>query len=317
MITIAASGATLRTNHYIHHKDTVQATTSLVSDGVDCCWCSCETVIPAFADLDNPDDTSKNDFFSWILKVPRNVTVTATLTNLDSGTDYVISDNTYGKFYDVDELKDNVWGFILDWQLVADLIGFGNYQMNISVQSGFSSNIIFDKDYPPFFLLPYSCQAAHNTVRIESHNSGYIEGGFDYRDIDITDNAGGVSAQKEPYWKQQIRWYGRFDITEHPVQTDNIYDNYRNLEQVQTQIEDGYNLRLEFIKTDISKQIIYDNLLADYLLISDYNANSVDTYRDVKVSLASIDNPQPLKNRTLLYNIKFVNYKQNRLKRHY
>lgn len=316
MITIAASGVTLRTNHYIHHKDTVQATTSLVSEGGDCCWCSCDTIIPAFADLDNPTDKAKNDFFSWILKLPLNATITATLTNLDSDTDYVITDNTLGRLFATGVLKTQVWGFIVDWYKVANTHGFGNYQMNLTVENG-ASQEIFNKDYPKFQLLPYSCQAAHNTVRIESHNSGYIEGGFDYRGIDITDNAGGIKATPEVYWKQQIRWWGRLDIINHPVQTDNIYDNYRNLEQVQTQIEDEYNLRLEFIKTDVSKQIIYDNLLADYVLINDYNANSVDTYRDVKLSLSSIDNPQPFKNRTLLYNIKFVNYKQNRLKRHY
>lgn len=315
MIEIAASGITLRTNRYLHHKKQVVSTKSLVTEAGDCCWCSCETEIPAFADLTAEEDKYKNDVFSWILKVPDGCTVTATLTNLETLTEYVISDNTYGDLYDVGDLKDNVWGFIIKWYNVAGLIGFGTYTLTISVSNATPTEI-FNKTYAKFRVLPYSCQAAHGTVRIETINTGYIEGGFDYRDIIISPAYPSV-VRGVKGWLQQIRYWGRLDITAMPTQIDNIYDNYRNLTQVQTQIQNEWNLRLEFIKSDISKQIIYDNLLADYILVSDYNANSVDTYRDVKLSLISVENVQNFKNRSRQIEIKLADYKQNNLKRFY
>lgn len=315
MIEIAATGSNLRTARYLHHKSNVNCTSSMVIDNSDCCWCTCDTEIPAFADLTNPTDLDRNDFYSWILKVPSNSTVTATLTKIETGVDYVITDNTYGVLWVVDEMATNVWGLKILWYNVANTLGFGTYQMNIQVESG-TSILIFDKTYAKFKLMPYTCSNAHYTVRIETHNSGYIEGGFDYRNLSITIPATVESAPSK-FWKQQIRWYGRFEVSGIPTQIDNIYDNYRNLIQVQTQIENEYNLRLEFIKTDISKQLIYDNLLADFIIVSDYNSNNVDDYKNIKCSLLNIENPQNFKNRTQIFNVKLVPYKQNNLKRFY
>jgi hypothetical protein len=189
--------------------------------------------------------------------------------------------------------------------------------MNISVSNA-TPTLIFTKDYPKFKLMPYSCANAHGTVRVESFNSGYIEGGFDYRNMIILNPyPTGVSIKGIEGWIQQIRYYGKLSISAIPVETDNIFDGYRNLKQVQTQIKNEYNLRIDFIKTDLSEQIIYDNLLADYILLNDYNANNVKDYREVKVSLLSVDPPESFKNRTNLFNIKFVDYLQNLLKRHY
>lgn len=320
MITIAASGSTLRTAKYLHHRDQVSATKSMRNSTTDCCFCSCDSEIPAFADGDNPTDKFKNDIFSWLIKVPNLCTLVATLTNLDTNVSYTITDDTYGDLYTTGTLKTNVWGYIIKWGNVADLIGFGNYQMNITITDSFA-NIISNKDYPKFKLMPYSCENVHGTVRIETWNTGYIEGGFDYRNIFITTPFANINPYSESVplkgWVQQIRYYGRVDISGIPVQIDNLSDNYRNLLQVQTQIQNEWTLRLEFIKTDISTQIIYDNLLADYILLSDYNANSVNTYRDVKVSLISIDSPQNFANRTSIFNVKFADYKQNNLKRFY
>lgn len=318
MIILPATGANPRTSHYWHTKASFKAVNDEVADVTECCFCSCETVIPAFAYLDDTNNKEFNDCFFWLLTVPTDATVVATLTNLDTATDYVITDNTYGILYDVDVLKDNTWAFIVKWANVATEIGYGNYQLNITV-SDFNANEIFNKDYPKFKLLPYTCENAHGTVRIESWNSGYIEGGFDYRGISIdnpfTSSFG--SARKLNTWIQQIRYYGRLTRDRLPTQTDNHWDNLRNLTQVQTQIQNGWNLRLDFIKADISYKIIYDNLLGDFLYLSDYNANNIAKFRDVKVSLEAPDDPQTFLDQTEVFNIKFVDYKQNLLKRNF
>jgi len=279
MIVIAATGTTDRTAHHLHTKRQVLAVKSLLETAGDCCWCTCDTIIPAFAYLDDETDRFRNDYFSWLIKVPTNCTVTGTLTNLDTGTDYVITDNTYGLLYGVDVLKDNVWGFIIKWSSVADGIDFGNYKFNITVEDG-SSNELYNKDVNKFRLMPYTCDNAHGTVRIETWNTGYIEGGFDYRNITIDNQFGGL-VRGFAGWFQQIRWYGKLNITAHPTNIDNIYDNYRDLKQVQTQIQNEWNLRLDFIPMNIGSKVIYDNLLGDYLYLSDYNANNVDDYNQV------------------------------------
>lgn len=322
MIEIAASGSPLRTNQYYHHVDTVAAIKSLQESNTnDCCFCSCESVIPALADPDNITVHDRNDVYSWIFKIPSSATVTATLTNLDTGGTETISDNTYGNFYSTGTLKSQVWGFIIKWANVANLWGYGNYSMNITVL-GVSSNTLLNKTYPTFRLMPYTCETAHGTVRIQTANSGYIESGFDYRDIFIpnpyaTDGNQPAEAAPVKGWIQQVRWYGRLTAPNRPVQIDNIFDTSRDLKQTQTQIEKGYNLRLDHIKDDVSDQIIEDYLLSDYILISDYNANNTKPYRDVKCSLESIDDPETFLDQTQAFNIKFVPYRQNGLKRYY
>jgi len=316
MIVIAASGNPPRTQVSLHTRNQVLATESLNSLGTDCCFCSCTTEIPAFAYLTDTSDKEKNDYFSWIWKLPSNATAVLTLTNLDTETDYVITDDTYGKFYDIDALKNNVLGLVIEWWRVADGIGFGNYQLNLEVTNA-ALNVILDKDYPPFRLMPYNCENVHGTVRIETYNTGYIEGGFDYRNLDFGYPPGSKPYGVLPGWGQQIRYYGRLDKVDIPTEIDNIFDNQRNLNQVQTLIYDQWNLRLEFINSDISDQIIYDNLLADYVLLCDYNANNVADYKNIKVGLLNIETPQPFLNKTSLFNVKFVDYTQNKLKRYY
>lgn len=316
MITIAPTGSNLRTQRYLHTLSTVQATKSLNSLTDDCCWCSCVSEIPVFAYLTDVSDNEKNDWSSFIWKLPSNATAVLTLTNLDTETDYVINSTTYGEFYAVDALKNNVLGVIIEWHKVANVIGFGNYQLNLTVTSAALTEIL-NKDYPRYRLMPYTCDNAHGTVRIETYNTGYIEGGFDYRNLDFGYAPGTVPYGVLPGWGQQIRFYGKLENTAIPVQIDNIFDNKRNLNQVQTQIHNEWNLRLQFINSDVSDQIIYDNLLADYVLVSDYNANNVKDYKNIKVSLLSVETPQPFLNKTSLFNIKFVDYTQNLLKRHY
>jgi len=316
MITLAATGATLRTAKYLHTRDVVKATSSLVQEVGDCCFCSCESVIPAFVYTDDVSDKTKNDWYSWIMKIPANATVEITLTDLDTETEYSITDNTYGNFYDVDELKDNVFGLIIQWYKVVQLYGYGDYSVNIVVKNA-ATNTIFDKTYPTFHVMPYTCEAVHGTVRIETYNSGYIEGGFDYRDLDYGGVPGTIEYGKPKGWGQQIRWYGRLSVPNIPTQIDNLSDNYRNLLQVQTMIYNEWNLRLDFIQSDVSDQMIYDNLLADYILLSDYNANNVKKYSNVKVSLLSVENTESFLNKSQNFNIKFVDYKQNLLKRFY
>lgn len=316
MIIIPASGSNLRTSQYWHTKKQVKAIDDSFGSLVDCCFCTCETLIPQFAYLENINDKSKNDIFSWILETPRAATVEATLTNVSTGVDYPITNDDYGFLYEIDDLKEDVWSFTVIWSKVADLIGYGEYEFSIKLTSGFGP-VIFDKVFNKFQLMPYSCEAAHNTIRIESWNSGYIEGGFDYRDIEVKNpflfGIGGTV--KYNAYIQQIRYYGRLEVSALQTQIDNHWDNNRNLTQVQTQINNEWNLRIDMIDESISNQIIYDNLLSDFLYLSDYNANNKD-YKEIKVSLVSVE-LENYRNKTSMYNIKFVDYKQNLLKRHY
>lgn len=317
MIILPATGTNLRTSQYWHTVREFKTIDGLLSTSDDCCFCVCETEIPVFAYLDDTSDKEKNDVYSWLLEVPTGAIVEATLRNESIETDYAISDDTYGLFYDVDVLKSNYWGFIVKWSNVATEAGYGEYSMTIVVKD-MNSNVLKTYEFTHFRLLPYTCENAHGTVRIESWQSGYIEGGLDYRGISI-DNpfTSSNSAKKINFWIHQIRYYGRFGVADYPTETDNHYDQLRNLTQVQTQVQSAWNLRLDFVKSDISTQLVFDRFLADFNLISDYNADSVDKNRSIKVSLVSVESPEDLKNKTRSLNVKFADYKQNILKRHF
>lgn len=300
---------------FLHTEDTIQAIDDTIITGNDCSFClnGCTKDIPVFAYSLDGDDSYKNDFSSYITEAPEGGAVIGTLIRIEtdgSETEYVITDDTYGTFYALSVMRDNVWGFILDWFKVSLLLGNGWYKFNLKVEN-VATTVIVDKTTPCYRLKPYSCQAAHRTVRIETEQSGYIEDGFDYRNLARPDKLTRVSP-----WPQQIRWYGKFWALAPTLLTDNLVDNKRNSLQVQAQIIDNFQLRLEFIQTTVSKHFFKDNLLANKILISDYNRNNPEVYDNVRVNPVDItDRITHNLNKNEIFNVTLEEYQKNTLKR--
>lgn len=285
----------------------------------DCCFCvpNCDWTMPAFADLSDPTNKATNDIKDFIITAPKGGSVTGTLIKIapdGTETPTVIVDDTYGDFFPLNNIKLNVWGMLLDWQVVASTLGFGKYKFNILVKN-VATTEVFNEDSVCFKLMPYTCGSAHRTIRVETLQNGYFEGGFDYTDVVLgaTDITGGVTYG----WIQQCRLYGRFHREGRELTVDNIVTEDRGQEQVQAQTVKKYNLQLDTIPTELSNRLIDDMLLAPEIKINDYNINNIELYRDVRVTLTDL--PDPIittMNVNEFYEIKFAEWLQNNVHRY-
>ncbi len=314
----------LNTREYLATIRTVSSTKADAIIGGDCCFCfpNCDWCMPAIANLTNPTDGYTNDKKEFILQVALNSTVVGTLIKIapdGTETPTVIVDNTYGQFFALGVLRANVWGFILDWYKVANTLGFGKYKFNRTVENS-SATETFNEDSVCFQLMPYNCDNAHRTVRIETEQFGYFEGGFDYTGIQPSiPLAGGLQAvQQGAGWPQQIRLYGRFFREGYDYTVDNIVLEGRGQEQVQAQTIRRYSLLLDTIENKLSYPLITDMLLAPDVRISDYNIeNSSGLIDRRRVTMTDIGDPIiTTLNQNEFYDLKFLDWKQDNVHRY-
>ncbi len=304
MINIPQSPSTLLAREWFAEEFEVDSIKIDVAGLLNCRnhLLQCCDTIEVFASTASTD-AEINDISSFINEVGASYTVVATLTESD-GTEHIITDNTYGLFYSIGTLKAGVWGFQLNWNKVANLLGFGHYTFTIVTSNGFGRAIPNEEFC--YKLIPFSCDNADGTVRITTFKNGYIENGFDYRNLSVGD------------WKDQIRLDGYFKFDDYETIVDNLLLSNRDLHQIQTQIVDNFNLVLKRISPDVSIEFVKDSLLANRMFIDDYNVSNVYDYKEKFVSLVSIDKPiQSEINGTLTYLIKFTEFNQSTLKRNF
>lgn len=299
----------------LHTKDTVPAVIGSVVASASCCFCDCDLCLPAIADL-STNDEFKNDFYSFIISAPTTSTVTGTLIKIaqdGSETEIVITDQTYGDFFALGSARADVWAFKLLWKNVATLQGFGRYRFNIKTVQ--TAKVIFEMDTPCFELAPWSCEAEHETVRIEVSQKGYIEDGFDFRGLTFI-TPGPSEGVPRTEWIQQIRLYGMLNRT-FVTETDTIPDTDRRERQIQTRNYRNWNLKLNWMPGIITEFVVNEMMLANPILLSDFNQFNVEKYRNQETKFLSVEDPEKgLYDDNEFYNIKLEDYRKATIKRH-
>lgn len=208
------------------------------------------------------------------------------------GTKYTISDNTYGTYYSTFTAKPLYVGFIADWNLIYNSLGTGIYYFEIT-----ETIIGVTTKYTTinYHLSLYSERAANNTVRIETWNTGVIlNSDFDYKDL-LVDG-----------WYQSYRIPGKLNTSVPKLTTDNYYNQAYELLQIQDKITDEYTLETHLLPYEISKVIIYDNLLANKILISDFNLFNETIMRSISLYPTDIQKKAFGYNSDCMFTIKFT-----------
>lgn len=317
-VRITPDVPSLNTRNYFSTKKQVTAIKGNVVVSSGCCFCfpNCDWTLPAIADLTSTD-RDKNDRKDFIITVATNSTVVGTLIKIDpdgTETPNIIVDDTYGNFYPTGTIKSQVWAFFLDWKLVASSLGFGKYKFNITVSNSTPTET-FNEDSVCFQLIPYTCENAHRTISIKTQQSGYFEGGFDYTNL-IVNESGVSEVAPKPFWRQEIRLWGRFWREGRDLTVDNIVTEERGQEMVQTQTVKRYKLELDTIETKISNHLIDDMLLAPDVRISDFNINNIELYIDKRVTLTGLPDPTIFTlNKNEFYEIELAEWKQDNVHR--
>lgn len=248
---------------------------------------NCCKPIKQFIDLTDVSDEFKNDYLTFYFEVRTETDdVVATITNIDTGESQSL-DDTVGILRDLGDfsLRPKVWLFTVDWHEVYALYGFGNYKFNFSLEDA-ARNEYYSEESSCYRLLQYDCELAHNTVRIESQQTGYIFNGFDFQGLSTTNP---ITNSKYFGVRQQIRFYGRLKPIQYGRESDYITTTGRMEEKVQEKVVPRYELLIYDIDVEIGNKLFLDQLIANQIYVSDYNQSNYDAYRNVLVRVESDD----------------------------
>jgi hypothetical protein len=300
LMTLNGMASQLKTDTFIPNTDAI--TTTLVSE--------CVGALPVFGDI-TTDSLQNNDFTSVLAIQMPGTSVSFKL--LDENCNFLASLNssTLGTYYPSGTFpgasgfslfQSFYTGYKLDWKKVLELYGQGSYKIKQVTQSNF-----FPAPFEPieecscnFELMQYSNVLADETVRIETTQNGTIIGeGLDYLGTN---------------WKEQIRIKGFFGNKQRRLEQDNYLNKDRRTTQIQDSLIHEFTLEPYFWAACLRDKI--DSiLLANDILISDYNTLNTDNLKNISVVPTSIETEYFGKSPKAADEIKFEERVKNRVKR--
>jgi len=271
------------------------------------CNCKCEYTEKVFSEVGVINNPAFNDKTSFLFKkLIASDTIDIYLCN--SSNRIAITDNTYGLFYPAGyfSLMPLYVGFVADWNLIYNLLCPGSYWFEIDTTILGVTETIYSICYD---LKKYDYANAQFTVRIETWNTGVIlNSDFDYAKL-IPELPLG--------WYQSYRIGGKLLAKIPKLTIDNYYDQDYQLLQIQDKISDTYELETHLLPASISNQIIYDNLLANTILISDYNLWNEEIIRQINLYPIEINKKYYAYNNNCNFNIKFTTKFDNIIKNNF
>lgn len=214
-----------------------------------------------------------------------------------------ITGTTYGLHYPLGSISQQPLysGVQLDWTKVLNLHGGGYYKIKAEITIFGSTEEVYSHQ---FRLYPFSEENAHGTVRVQTIQNGDIfSGQFDYTGM---------------MWAQSFRIKGYFGFKKPTIEIDEYQDETRTKQQIQDRIVNEYLLETGLLPSIISNQLIYDNMLANKIYISDYNLFNNEIYRKFEVRISSFDDAKLFRMTPRgLYTFKFTDIKDNIIKRNF
>lgn len=261
------------------------------------CTCNgCEYIEYAFHDSGTDEwKKDKSSFLvrrnipaeTWVFKLLKNGVTVATVT-----------DSTYGEYYNFGSLLySDLKGIVIYWTNVYNAFGNGNYTVRI-IRTFYTEETIIDSHI--YKVIPYSFDIANGTVRIESVQNGtFIGTGWTYRGLK---------------WPQWIRTNGKFWQKTPTLEVQEYLDSDRQRKQVWDKIVNEYTLELQLLPSFIANEVLYNQILANDLYITDYNIN-FEVYRAYPVRIKSISSSKYYhKNTNGTFSIKLTDRAEGTIK---
>jgi len=267
-----------------------------------CDYLACPYIEQVFASNDN--DWWKNDKNDFLFK--RFVSADTISIELFKNGNKVadLNNNTYGTFFNgfpsgTSEQQLYV-GYLVDWQLVFQLIGVGIYQikaqLNIVGQSSTYESRKFD-------LSVYSDLAAHHSVRIETYQNGNIRGNeFDFTGLN---------------WYSSLRIPAVFGDPKPTIETDNYVTENHNIRQITAKNSREWTLKTKKINWEVAEKLIYNKMLANEIYMTDYNLYAESVWRRISVTPTEISKIETTGNPDKIYLINFADSKDIFKKRNF
>ncbi len=254
------------------------------------CYCKLECEYKELVFTDGGVDSWKNDKSSFIFQklVPADTIAFELWKAGQKVADIVNSD--YGQYYDFAAFasQPNYKAVILDWTLIWGAFGFGEYQFK-AVQNITGAVSTFESRL--FRLLPYADDLADGTVKIESYQNGNIIGSpFDFTGLN---------------WYSSYRIAGKFSAKTPVLEVDNYVTSDYQKTQIQDKIRTEYTLQTKLLPSVVGNPLIYDQTLANTILITDYNVLNYQIYRQLPVRTVGVDATEYGQSRGMSFAVKF------------
>jgi len=271
------------------------------------CDCRCVYRTPVFANTDLASGEFENDSSDFIYRtVLAGDTVEISLFK-EGVLVSVITDDTYGLFFPLgffnnpDQPEQALYvGFLLQWQKVLILEGPGDYEIRTDVTV---LGVLTEFHSELFTLLPFSNHAAHGTVRIDAYMNSNIESSaFNFIGMD---------------WFKSKRVRGEFGFREGKIEVENYADTSRVLHRIQDSITNEYTLKTQLVTGEIADDIIYQHLLGDRVICTNYNLRAPREYVGVKLYPSEIEKPDAEGSGKEMYEIKFTDKQPNIIARRF
>lgn len=275
-----------------------------VGKGQDCC-----SAFPlrALADV-STNDPLKNDvsgFLWWFNDVVSSASLGLYKWNqatMDWDYQTLLSDNTYGTFYDygffVNDANESFIGYQLQWKTVLTSFGAGSYIVRAIANLSTSGSATINSN--EYCLKQYTSDFAEGTVYIEYYLNGIL--GVTYDDTARKD-LGTLN------WYNSLRLPGFFGYGTSSYESDYIQYNNGQRQFIEDIQEPVYVLKLRMIPAFVHDIMRGDVMQADQILITDYNSKNASTFIQKIVYKNSDYSPEWKKLQSKLANVE-VKFKQ-------
>ena len=250
--------------------------------GCECIAQDCERNSYVYAD-DINTGSRENDKTSFLFKLfssSDTIDIKLFKNDIEVAT---LNNNNYGTYYPIGSLSSGIAeqdfyvGYLINWLDVLVLHGVGQYTIKAEYTQ-FGSPVSFES--VKYKLIRFSEYQADGSVRLITYQNGNIESNeFNFTGMN---------------WYQQIRFNGILWNKQSEFIEDSYFSSNRTITQIQDQIKNTYNLQIEFVQDSVSKFIIENNLLANQILITDYNITNTTRYTDIPLAVSEITNSTEL-----------------------
>lgn len=254
----------------------------------------CIFPLPVLADPDDPNNKLTNDKSEFYFY--GNAAISSIAMTIQKATNGIFSDivtlidGSYGQFFAygnspdfllnpfTDDYGKKYTGIFLDWLLVYNDFGAGNYRMKIQ-QTDIFSGVTTSYSGSKYCLKKYNCHFTEGTIRIETLNQGWRG--------TLNDLTNQIYYPSHPYgWNGMIRLKGKFKQLEPGYNKEyNEYgdgDNNAYKPIIDEQVP-KYKLQIKPVPGWLDWYISTNVLQADRILITDYNSKSRHSFIQVPV----------------------------------
>jgi hypothetical protein len=269
-----------------------------------CDYVQCSYSEKVFASPSNPSDFWKNDQSEFLYK--RFVSVDTVTMELHLNGDKVadLNNDDYGTFFNgfgSGSPEQQLYvGYLINWLDVYNAFGAGKYKIVANLDIIGSQTTSTSRE---FILALYSDVLADGTVRIESYQNGNIFGNnFDFTGLN---------------WYQSLRLPGIFGNPTPTFETTEYKTSTHKRVQNKAKMGREWTLNTKLINWEVAEVLVYNKMLGNEILITDYQIKAESIWRRVKLFMQEIEKPEVIGNPNRKYNIKFVDEKDIFTKRNF